>query len=71
MIEDHVEKLTQMKERIDSLEKEALLLKSLGNGVPAIEKNVQTVLDAVHCLKFGVSDVVDAWHARSDSKQDR
>jgi hypothetical protein len=59
MLEEHLGKLREMKEKIDSIEQEALHLKSLGDGVPVIEKNVQILLGAVYCLQFGISDIVE------------
>ena len=51
--------LKEMKDRIESIEQDALHLKDLGEGVPMIEKNIRTVLSAVYCLKHGISDIVD------------
>ena len=59
MLEKHLSKLREMKQRIDSIEQEALHLKKLGDGVPVIEKNVQVLLGAVYCLQFGISDIVE------------
>ena len=68
MLEEHFDKLRKMKEKIESIEQEALDLKSLGDGLPVVEKNVQTVLSAVYCLKFGISDVVDSHRISSDGR---
>jgi hypothetical protein len=48
-----------MKDKIDAIEKLALELRTLGNGVPVIEKNVRAILGFTHVLKFGVSDMVE------------
>ena len=40
----------------------AFELRELGAGVPAIEKNVRSILGLTHALKFGVSDVVEVEH---------
>jgi hypothetical protein len=67
MLEEHLDKLRKMKEKIESIEQEALDLKTLGDGVPMVEKNVQTILSAIYCLKFGVSDIVDSRKHRKTS----
>ena len=54
--------LQAMKDRIDGIERLALELKDLGEGVPAIEKNVRSILSLTYALKFGVSDIVDVEH---------
>jgi hypothetical protein len=51
--------LKSMKAEIDAIEQHAVTLASLGDGVPAIEKNVRIVLSAAYVLKCGVSDIVD------------
>ena len=52
-------KLREMKGKIEGIEKLALELKGLGEGLPVIEKNARNILSATYCLKFGISDVVD------------
>lgn len=69
MPEEHLDILREMKERIESIEREALHLKTLGAGVPVVEKNVRTVLGAVYCLKFGISDIVAGRRPPTDSRQ--
>ena len=59
MREGDLEQLKRMKAEIDAIEQHALALASLGEGVPAIEKNVRNVLSAAYVLKCGVSDIVD------------
>ena len=59
MREVDLERLKSMKAEIDAIEQHALALASLGEGVPAIEKNLRNVLSAAYVLKFGVSDIVD------------
>ncbi len=49
----------KMKEKIDKIEKDSLELKEMGQGVPAIEKNCQSILSAVYILKFGISHIAD------------
>jgi hypothetical protein len=52
--------LREMKSKIEGIEKLALELKSLGEGLPVIDRNTRNILSATYCLKFGISDVVDA-----------
>ncbi len=59
MREVDLERLKSMKAEIDAIEQHTLALASLGEGVPAIEKNVRNVLSAAFVLKSGVSDIVD------------
>ncbi len=59
MREEDLERLKRMKAEIDAIEQHALALASLGEGVPAIEKNVRSVLSATYILQFDVSDIVD------------
>ncbi len=59
MREEDLEKLKRMKAEIDAIEQHTLALASLGEGVPAVEKNARNVLSATYALKFGISDIVD------------
>ena len=49
--------LHEMKSKIDQIEKLALELNDLGQGIPVIEKNVDHFLNTVFVLKFGISDI--------------
>jgi hypothetical protein len=51
--------LREMKGKIDGIEKLALELKTLGEGLPVIDRNTRNILSATYCLKFGISDVAD------------
>jgi len=51
--------LREMKKRIDDIERAAVELKELGDGIPMVEKNVRAILSLTHVLKFGVSDLVE------------
>lgn len=51
--------LRQIKDKIDGIEKLALELKTLGDGVPVIERNVRSILGFTHVLKFGISDMFE------------
>lgn len=50
--------LGRMASRIEQMEKLALELNELGQGVPVIEKNIRSILAALNVLKFGITDVV-------------
>ena len=52
----HIQK---MKSKIDEIEKLARELNDLGQGIPVIEKNVETLLNTVFVLKFGISDIAE------------
>ena len=51
--------LQEMKSKIDEIEKLALELNDLGQGIPVIEKNVEHFLNTVFVLKFGISDIAE------------
>jgi hypothetical protein len=51
--------LQEMKLKIDQIEKLACELNDLGQGIPVIEKNVQSFLNTVFVLKFGISDITE------------
>ena len=57
MNEGDRERLLRINERVEGIERLALELKQLGQGVPAVEKNAETILSTVFVLKFGISDV--------------
>lgn len=65
MREVDLERLKLMKAEIDAIEQHALALASLGEGVPAVEKNARNVLSATYVLKCGVSDIVDIYKDRA------
>ena len=51
--------LKEMKDKIEKIEELTLDLKTLGKGIPVIERNTRCLLSFVHALKFGISDVAD------------
>jgi len=51
--------LQEMKSKIEQIEKLALELNDLGQGIPVIEKNVDHFLNTVFVLKFGISDIAE------------
>ncbi|MBI5248240.1 MAG: hypothetical protein HY912_01985 [Desulfomonile tiedjei] len=59
MVQADLETLREIKRKIDLIEEAARQMKTLGAGVPAVEKNAQCVLSAVYVLKFGISDILD------------
>ena len=48
--------LKEMRTTIESIEQQALKLKTSGAGIPAVEKNARIILSAVHNLQFGIVD---------------
>jgi len=52
-------RLKDMKTKIEQIEKLTLELKHLGDGIPVVEKNVQSFLNTAYVLKFGISDVAE------------
>lgn len=50
--------LRAIRENIDRIEEYAQQLKTLGEGVPAVETNARCILTSVYLLKFGISDIV-------------
>ena len=65
MREGDLEQLKRMKAEIDAIEQHALALANLGEGIPAIEKNVRTVLSATYILQFDISDIVEVHKAHT------
>jgi hypothetical protein len=59
MLQGDPDTLRKMKEKIRRIEEQTLELQSLGEGVPAVEKNARAILSSIYVLKFGISDVVD------------
>ena len=51
--------LKEMKLKVDQIEKLAWELKDLGQGIPFVEQNVQSFLNTVYILKFGICDVAE------------
>lgn len=48
--------LKEMKASIEKIEQHTLKLKTLGVGIPVVEKNTRIILSVVHNLKFGIVD---------------
>jgi hypothetical protein len=51
--------LKEMKLKVEQIEKLACELKDIGQGIPFVEQNVQSFLNTVYILKFGISDVAE------------
>ena len=52
-------RLSEMKKKIEEIERLVLDLKELGKGVPVIEKNARSILSFIYVLKLGISDVAE------------
>jgi len=48
--------LKAMQASIENIEKHVLVLRDLGTGIPAVEKNARILLSIVRNLKFGIGD---------------
>jgi hypothetical protein len=59
MIGTNGELLRQMKTRIEGIEDLVRELKTLGEGIPVVEKNARCILGFTHALRFGISDVAE------------
>ena len=46
------DRLREMSEKIEEIERLVLELKELGKGVPVVEKNVRAILSLTYVLKF-------------------
>ena len=51
--------LQKLKSRIEQIEKLSYEMKEIGEGIPVVEKNVQSLLSAVYILKYEISDVAE------------
>ncbi len=51
--------LKAMDREIKSIEESALRLKSLGQGIEAVERNVDAILSFVYLLKRNISDIIE------------
>ncbi|MCJ7809326.1 MAG: hypothetical protein MUP26_03580 [Desulfobulbaceae bacterium] len=51
--------LKKMHAKIAEIEMRINELRSLGAGLPAVEKNTRSMLNCIYVLKFGISDIVD------------
>ncbi len=51
--------LKEMKSKIERIEKLAGELNELGQGIPAVEKNAQILLNTAYVLKFGIADIAN------------
>lgn len=51
--------ITDMKQKIEEIERLVFELKDLGRGMPVVEKNSRSILSFTHVLRFGISDLVE------------
>lgn len=51
--------ITDMKQKIEEIERLVFELKDLGRGMPVVEKNVRSILSFTHVLRFGISDLIE------------
>lgn len=51
--------ITDMKQKIEEIERLVFELKDLGRGMPVVEKNARSILSFTHVLRFGISDLVE------------
>ena len=54
--------ITDMKQKIEEIERLVFELKDLGRGMPVVEKNSRSILSFTHVLRFGISDLVEVSH---------
>ena len=54
---DRTPALRAMDRKIREIEEAVLELKELGQGLPMVEKNAESIQSLVRALKFGVSDL--------------
>lgn len=51
--------ITDMKQKIEEIERLVFELKDLGRGMPVVEKNARSILSFTHILKYGISNLVE------------
>ena len=51
--------ILELKQKIEEIERLVFELKSLGRGMPVVEKNARSILSFTHVLRFGISDLVE------------
>jgi hypothetical protein len=51
--------ITDMKQKIEEIERLVFELKDLGRGMPVVEKNARSILSFTHILKYSISDLVE------------
>ena len=51
--------ITDMKQKIEEIERLVFELKDLGRGMPVVDKNARSILSFTHILKYGISDLVE------------
>lgn len=56
--------LNEMKTRIDKIEQLVSELNEFGREVPAVQKTCRNILSMTYTLKFGISDVAEAYDSQ-------
>jgi len=51
--------LSELKSKIDEIEKKVLELEALGREIPVVKKNTTAMLSFISVLKFGISDIIE------------
>ncbi len=51
--------ITDMKQKIEEIERLVFELKDLGRGMPVVEKNTRSILSFTHILRFSISDLAE------------
>jgi hypothetical protein len=57
--QEEARRFSEMKKKIEEIERLVLDLKELGKGMPVVEKNARSILSLIYVLKFGISDVAE------------
>lgn len=60
-MDSRVVRIKDMKRKIDEIEHLVIELEELGKGMPVVEKNARSILSFTHVLRFGISDVAEAY----------
>ena len=53
--------ITDMKQKIEEIERLVFELKDLGRGMPVVEKNTRSILSFTHILRFSISDLAEIY----------
>ncbi len=55
--DNEMDLITDMKQKIEEIERLVFELKDLGRGMPVVEKNARSILSFTHILRFGIFDL--------------
>ena len=53
--------ITDIKQKIEEIERLVFELKDLGRGMPVVEKNTRSILSFTHILRFSISDLAEIY----------